>query len=115
MKPNIVIDVGNSRIKWGFCAKDRVVFRASLSPDDPASWEEQSKRWDLGEKSQWAMASVHAERGERISEWIRNRGDRVSVIQDRESLPIKMILVEKPHRVRSEERRVGKECRTRSA
>lgn len=99
MKPNLVIDVGNSRIKWGYCADDRVLYQASLSPDQPSSWEDQTKRWELGQGLQWAVASVHPERAERITDWLRKRGDQITSIQDRESLPIKMVLVEQPHRV----------------
>jgi type III pantothenate kinase len=99
MKPNIVVDVGNSRIKWGYCAEDRVVHKASLPPDDPTSWEEQVKGWDLRVGLQWAVAGVHPQRVERIIEWVRKRGDQITLIQDRQWLPIKMILVEEPHRV----------------
>jgi type III pantothenate kinase len=99
MKPNLVVDVGNSRIKWGYCADDRVVYRASLPPDEPAAWEDQIKRWDLGAGLQWAVAGVHPERAERMMEWVKKRGDQIVSIQDRHSLPIQMILVEEPHRV----------------
>jgi type III pantothenate kinase len=99
MKPNIVVDIGNSRIKWGYCAEDRVLYRASLPPDEPSSWEDQVKRWDLGVGLQWAVAGVHPERIERIMNWVTKRDDRITLIQDRNWLPIEMILVEEPHRV----------------
>jgi type III pantothenate kinase len=99
MKPNLVVDVGNSRIKWGYCAEDRVVYRASLPPDEPASWEDQIKRWDLGMGLQWAIAGVHPDRAERMMEWVKKRGDQIILIQDRQLLPIEMILIEQPHQV----------------
>jgi type III pantothenate kinase len=98
MKPNLVVDVGNSRIKWGYCAEDRVVHKASLPPDDPVSWEHQIKQWEVRAEQQWAVASVHPERGGRFAEWVKQRGDQVSLIQQPEKLPIK-INVREPYRV----------------
>jgi type III pantothenate kinase len=99
MKPNLVVDVGNSRIKWGYCSDDRVVYRASLLSDNGGSWEDQVKRWDLGVGLQWAVAGVQPEATDRIMDWARKRGDQVTLIQNRERLPIKKIVVAEPHRV----------------
>jgi len=98
MKPNLVVDVGNSRIKWGYCAEDRVVHKASLPPDDPSSWEKQIKQWELGGELQWAVASVHPERSGRLVQWVKQRGDQSCLIYESEKLPIK-INVREPHRV----------------
>ncbi len=98
MKPNLVVDIGNSRIKWGYCAEDRVVYRASLAPDDPATWEDQIKRWDLGEGLQWAVAGVHPERADQFMAWVNKRCDQFVLIQDRKRLPI-TIEVGEPDRV----------------
>jgi len=99
MKPNLVVDVGNSRIKWGYCLQDRVAYLSSLPPDDPPSWEVQIKKWDMSEGLQWAVAGVHPERMDGIIEWLRRRGDQVTLIKDRGSLPIKIVSLEEPHRV----------------
>jgi type III pantothenate kinase len=95
MKPNLVVDVGNSRIKWGYCAEDRVVYGASLSPDDPASWEDQIKRWDLGAGLQWALASVNHEPAQQFTNWLKRRGDGLTCISlDRKLLPIRIEIPE---------------------
>ena len=48
MRPQVVVDIGNSRIKWGLCSPDgqRLVATASL-PEDPLAWQEQLARWGL--------------------------------------------------------------------
>ena len=98
MKPTIVVDIGNSRIKWGLCAEDRIVYRSSLPPDDPAFWEEQIKRWEVVTKSPWAVASVHPLTANRFVEWLKLRGDPITIVQDRGRLPIE-IKVSESHRV----------------
>jgi type III pantothenate kinase len=90
MKPNVVVDIGNSRIKWGYCAQDRVGDVASLDPDNKDSWEEQIKPRVLKEPLQWAVAGVHPERVDRFMEWVKQRGDKVALIHDRTLLPIKI-------------------------
>ena len=46
MRPQVVVDVGNSRIKWGLCSADgqRLIATTSL-PEDPLAWQEQLARW----------------------------------------------------------------------
>ena len=39
MTPDVVVDIGNSRIKWGVCRDDRVVDVVRLPLDDEAAWE----------------------------------------------------------------------------
>ncbi len=98
MKPNIVVDVGNSRIKWGYCAQDRVGEIVSLDPNIEEPWNEQTKSWQSSEPIQWAVAGVHPERVDRFMDWVNKRGDKVALIHDRTLLPIK-IDVGEPGRV----------------
>jgi type III pantothenate kinase len=98
MKPNVVVDIGNSRIKWGYCAQDRVGDVVSLDPDNEDSWEEQIKPKALKEPIKWAVAGVHPERVDRFMDWVRKRGDKAALIHDRTLLPIK-IEVGEPGRV----------------
>ena len=41
----IVVDVGNSRIKWGRCLRGAVAESVSLPADDSSAWERQLERW----------------------------------------------------------------------
>jgi type III pantothenate kinase len=80
MKPDIVVDVGNSRIKWGRCQADRVAELVALPPDDPDAWQRQLDLWDSGGEHLWAVSDVHPQRRDRLVEWLRGRGDRVELL-----------------------------------
>src|SRR5206468_3246614 len=56
MKPDVVADIGNSRIKWGLCSGERVEKMVSLPPDHEYAWSEQAKAWQLPEKCKWTLA-----------------------------------------------------------
>ena len=53
MTPDLVADVGNSRIKWGRCLDGRVVESAAL-PADAAAWQHQADVWGLTAPQTWA-------------------------------------------------------------
>ena len=57
MKPAVVVDVGNTRIKWGRCADDRVTDMASLAHDDEAAWRRQMTGWQIPHRRNWASAA----------------------------------------------------------
>jgi type III pantothenate kinase len=98
MKPDIVVDVGNSRIKWGLCSMDFVINYASLPHDSRDNWEEQIRDWQILEPVAWAIAGVHSEGCENFVKWAKGRGDRVIIVHDRKKLPI-TIEVPEPERV----------------
>ncbi|HEX4612399.1 MAG TPA: type III pantothenate kinase [Urbifossiella sp.] len=98
MHPDVVVDVGNTRIKWGWGPPGGPLEIASLPPDDPAAWADQLARLPAvsGPRS-WAMAGVHPDRLARLRDWVEARGDRVRVITHADiRLPID---VEEPARV----------------
>jgi len=97
MKVDIVVDVGNSRIKWGRCGRDGVAGTASLPPEDPAAWEEQIQAWKLKGQLRWAVAGVHPARGERLADWIGRRGDQVCALKANH-LPL-VVRVDQPEKV----------------
>src|ERR1700688_4046772 len=75
MKPSLVVDVGNSRIKWGRCADGSasIAAVASLPPEDPEAWQRQFNEWGLGHGENWLVSGVHPERRDRLIEWLRER------------------------------------------
>jgi type III pantothenate kinase len=96
--PDLVVDVGNTRIKWGRCAGGRLIDTVSLPADAPESWREQLTRWGLVGPLCWAVASVHPRRCDTLAAWARQRGDTVEVLDAWQRLPLR-VLVEHPQRV----------------
>jgi type III pantothenate kinase len=98
MQVAIVVDVGNSRIKWGRCENQSVVDSRSLTPDAEKEWAGQLEAWKLGRGLQWAVCGVHPARRDRFIDWVRGRGDSVWLLEHAAQLPMAVVL-EHPDRV----------------
>jgi type III pantothenate kinase len=98
MKPNVVADIGNTRIKWGLCAENRVERMVGLRADDPEAWRRQAEAWNLTTGLQWVLASVQRETLLRHAEWVRSRGDTVRVLMSWKDLKVQVRL-DQPERV----------------
>jgi type III pantothenate kinase len=92
MKPSLVVDVGNARIKWGWCSEGAVVRSASLPADDSAAWQQQLDSWGAMGPLRWAISSVHPARSRRLVGWVRQRGDAVVLLDDWRLLPLEIPL-----------------------
>jgi len=92
MKPDVVADIGNSRIKWGLCADDRVQRMARLPADDPEAWKQQAEAWNLATGLSWVLASVQRQTLLRHSEWVRERGDSVRLLSSWRDLNVQVQL-----------------------
>jgi type III pantothenate kinase len=97
MTPDLVVDVGNSRIKWGRCLDGRVSEYTSLAADF-ADWSRMSDAWKLLRGTRWVVSSVQPPRCTAFVEWANARGDRAMVLDSVERLPIR-IRVAEPARV----------------
>jgi type III pantothenate kinase len=98
MNVDIVVDVGNTRIKWGQCRDQRVHGYVSLPPDDAGAWAYQAAEWHLREQLGWAVSGVNPPRRDRLIDWIRQRGDTVYLLDDYRNLPLR-VRVPAPARV----------------
>jgi type III pantothenate kinase len=98
MKPDLVVDVGNSRIKWGRCARDAVAEVAALPPDDPAAWQRRLDDWKAAGPLTWVLSGVHPQRRDRLADWLRRRGDTVRLVESAAQLPL-AVKVEHPDKV----------------
>jgi type III pantothenate kinase len=92
MTPDVVVDVGNTRIKWGLCQAGKVAAVASLPADSPAQWADQIRTWKLAPHSTWVATGVHPARREALIEWLGSRGHRALVLKDWAQLPIQVEL-----------------------
>lgn len=99
MTPDVVVDVGNSRMKWGRClptiADGGMV---SLPPDDLNGWDDQAAAWGIGPGAWWAVAGVNPTTIERFTGWVRSTGGTSVVFRRNADLPI-AINVEEPEAV----------------
>ncbi len=86
MTPDVVVDIGNSRMKWGWCQGDNID-RVEAFTDDVAIWEHA-----VGDRENlaWAVSSVNPQLCERFLAWANHRGDRVKHIQSYADLPIRL-------------------------
>jgi type III pantothenate kinase len=97
MKPAVVVDIGNSRIKWGLCGPEAVRELASLPPDDAAAWEQQRSQWGLGAECQWIVTGVHPGRCQQLIDWLRQRGQLVQMLDEPEELPLRVLVARPDH------------------
>jgi type III pantothenate kinase len=96
--PDIVVDVGNSRIKWGRCSSNGVVASAALPYAAPAVWDEQLAHWQLTGPLFWAVTGVQPAERLRLVQWAQQRGDRAQVVDDWHQLPLR-VLLQQPQKV----------------
>lgn len=80
MTPDIVVDIGNSRMKWGYCDGPRVTGMVSLAHDAPVDWKRQAQLWGLSELTRWAVAGVVPHQVQRFCDWLAARGITPAVI-----------------------------------
>src|SRR4051794_28760285 len=87
-RTHLVVDVGNSRIKWGLCGAAAVTAASALPADDPAAWQGQLDLWRLAGPLRWTVSGVHPARRQRLADWLLARGDEVEVVVSPGRLPL---------------------------
>jgi type III pantothenate kinase len=97
MIPDVVVDVGNTRVKWGLVDRHGGITRAVSLPEDPDAWEKELSGWPAGRRT-WVMASVRPQRSGRLRGWLEARGERVLLLERASQLPLQVGL-EYPDRV----------------
>jgi type III pantothenate kinase len=99
--PSILVDIGNTRIKWGFCPRETgtaIDEAASLQPNDKHGWEYQRTAWLGSGTCNWVVSGVHPERVNHFKQWIRSRNEAFLSIERPEQLPLSVAL-EEPDKV----------------
>jgi type III pantothenate kinase len=100
MIPNVVVDVGNTRIKWGAVAPSGgAIGRAASLPEDEAEWHAELDAWQKAGvvpagPLTWLLTSVRPVRAERLRAWLLARGDRVEQLSRAAQLPLTIGLPE---------------------
>jgi type III pantothenate kinase len=106
MKPHVVVDIGNTRIKWGLVDPHGSTLLATDSlPDDPSAWQTAIDCWrslpryrEMTTPLTWVVASVNPPRTERLAAWITQRGDHFFHLSQASQLPLR-VEVENPDHV----------------
>jgi type III pantothenate kinase len=103
MMPDVVIDVGNSRVKWGRRAADAPQIAEAVSlADDVEAWQSQLEQWRnahlLPSPAAWVLAGVRPQRLEKLRVWLQVQGERVALLHSAAQLPLAVGL-EHPDRV----------------
>ena len=99
MTPDVVVDVGNSRMKWGRCAGGRVTEVVRLPLDDVAAWDAELAKLPSPQSfaRQWAVASVNPPALHRFVMWSHSHG-RTVVFEKHTDFPIR-VNVDEPEKV----------------
>ena len=90
MIATVVVDVGNTRVKWGRCAGDQVTEMASLPHGDETAWQAQLDAWRVAAGSTWALCGVHPRQRDQLSDWLTRRAQRVLVLDSFRQLPVRV-------------------------
>jgi type III pantothenate kinase len=96
--PNVVVDIGNSRMKWGRCNGERVTELVPLPFDDPNTWSLQADQWQTTQPLEWAVGGVHPKRMDQFLEWQHRRGGTCVHFRHYTQLPIR-VSVDSPETV----------------
>jgi type III pantothenate kinase len=80
MTPDVVVDVGNSRVKWGRVADGRIADMYAYPHDDAVGWKRRTEEWAIGGGASWAVAGVHPGQVARVAEWILSHGGAVETL-----------------------------------
>jgi type III pantothenate kinase len=94
----IVVDVGNTRVKWGLCSSAQVWSIAALPADDAEAWSKQWHEWKLQRPQEWIVSGVHPQRRDELVAWLERRECAVHVLTSYKQLPIPVEL-EHPEKV----------------
>jgi type III pantothenate kinase len=93
----IVVDVGNTRVKFGRCMATAVVESVSLR-HDPSDWEHQISSWAATAQVEFVIAGVAPKTIELLRSAVTSSGHRCRVLTSNTDVPIK-IDVDQPENV----------------
>ncbi len=99
MTPDVVVDIGNTRMKWGACVGGRVRDVVRLPLDDTTAWETELAKLPPPRSAvrEWAVTSVNPPALARFLDWTRPHS-RTAVFESYSDLPIR-VNVDEPARV----------------
>jgi len=73
VKPYVVVDIGNSRMKWGRVSGARITEAVAFAHDDAVGWKRQCALWRVAAWDYWVIVSVVPKVQQRFTEWLDSR------------------------------------------
>lgn len=100
MTPDVVVDIGNTRIKWGRCtaSASRIESMIALPPGNPELWHRQAAAWELGLSTRWVVTGVNPPEQNQFVEWAAAAGGDVCTLDTYRQIPLR-VEVDEPERV----------------
>jgi len=98
MTPDVVVDIGNSRIKWGLCDEGGISVVAARPHAESPDASDILVEFGLAGPVRWAVAGVQPVRLAAFVAWATGRGDDVVVVDRHDRLPL-TVAVDFPERV----------------
>ena len=98
MTPDVVVDIGNTRMKWGLCREGRIERMAALQSGNPDAWTAKAERWQLPRGARWVVTAVNSNPIIPFFDWIKARGDVCASIAGHEEIGLPLSVSE-PHQV----------------
>jgi type III pantothenate kinase len=95
MAPDVVVDIGNTRMKWGLLRDGAFAETASLGRYPTAEWQETFDAWQIEAGSSWLIASVDPARLDEFKRWLMDRSQTPAVVHSYRQIPM-LIDVENP-------------------
>ncbi len=89
MNVDVVVDVGNTRIKWGRCDANAVIEVVSVAPGDESLWTGLMAEWKLPSSAQWVVSGVHPTRRDQLVSWLQRRDQRVRLLESPQQVPLR--------------------------
>jgi type III pantothenate kinase len=72
----VVVDAGNTRVKWGKCEGDRVVDMAAFDPADVSGFQRKAKEWNIPPDGLWILAGSNLANAHSLGSWLDGQGKR---------------------------------------
>ena len=98
MTPDVVVDIGNTRMKWGLCRDGRVQRMAALQVGKPLAWDAKAAQWELPRGTRWLVTAVNSNPIIPFFDWMKARGDEHASIAGHEEIPLPLA-VDEPKQV----------------
>lgn len=97
MKSRVVVDIGNTCMKWGLCQNNTIVKICSLPHEDVTAWEQQISLWELPRPLSWVITGVVPQKRSIFADWLQAQGHHVQLLIHPQQLPLRISL-ERPER-----------------